>query len=169
MDDTFEAAPPLIDRIGARSVNIGLGAVYALFWLAGLVTLFLIVANANVSWPLALGFAYVIALCATHGAIVAIGRFFVPGYVFYPVKPRIMYMINDAVLFLCFVAVLASYLVNSTSSTVPLFALFALQISTSILLLKLYHIIFPASVGGVARVRRRGFRRTQLGTPFVPR
>lgn len=140
------AALPFVEWIGVWWVNFSLFLLYASFFWFGVVTILLIVANANISWPLSLALACVLSISLTHGLIIAGGALLVPNYVFYPTKPRYLYMGADAVIFLSFVAGLTSYIVSSTSSSGPMFAVFFLCIATAIHTYKLYGLLWPLGI-----------------------
>lgn len=157
----LKADRPLLDRIGAKNVNASLLWLYGLFWIWGAATLLLIPINANQPWPLALALAFGIVVPFIHALEIGIGATLVPGYEYYPEQPRWLYMIGDGIMLLCFIAILASYIVDPNSSSAPLFATFFLIISISILIFKLFRLVFPngllnraSSDGATAEVPR---------------
>ena len=141
-EEQLEQDKPFIETIGTETVNTGLLLLYASFWIWGWVTLFSVPSNPNVSWPLSLALAFVLSSSVSHFAVIGIGSTLVPGFVFYPVKPRWLYMANDGLIGLCFLGILISYIINAQSSTVPLFTTFLMIIALSIMLWKVVGLMF---------------------------
>ena len=137
------SALPFVDRVGVRNVNIMLLLLYGSLVLFGLVTLFLIPANANIPWPLALALVFVMSSSFVHAFINLSGYILVPGYVFYPTKPWYVYAIADAIIFFSFVAMFSSYIVNSESSSGPIFSTFFMAIGIAVHTRKLWIVVFP--------------------------
>ena len=57
---------PLIDRLGARNVNMFIGVVYLVLWWWGLSTFVLIPTFVNTAWPIAHSVAYAVAAATVH-------------------------------------------------------------------------------------------------------
>ena len=140
---------PLLDLVGTRNVNAALLLLYTLFVGCGIATILLVAIFASETWPLALALAFVCVVSLAHGSIIVTGAVLVPDYVFYPTRPRWLYIVADAVFLLCFVNILASYGVDSTSSTVPLFTTFFVVNALLVHLYKLVGLVFPDGIGGV--------------------
>lgn len=138
---------PLLDRIGARNVNIGLGIIYIGFFIWGLYSFLSIPVNVNQVWPIDLTFVFNLVTSLAHFGFIAIGATLVPNYVYYPVKPQWVYMLTDGIIFFTVLSVAASYLLSSTSSTVPLVATYVLLFALGVNIYKIY-----ALVWGSARV-----------------
>jgi hypothetical protein len=143
MEPYLEADRPLLERIGAKNVNAILLWIYTGFWGWGLACFFLIPIHANEPWPLALALAFVLTAGFIRALEIGIGATLVPNYVYYPVLPRWPYMLQDSVFLVCWIAILASYIVSSASSTVPLFTVFFMDLALPVLLFKLYRLVFP--------------------------
>lgn len=139
----LEAAVPLIDRIGARNVNALLLWLYTAFWGWGVATLLLIPIHANEPWPLALALAFVLTVSVVHFGLMAAGAMLVPDYAYYPIKPVWLYAASDAVIAVCFIAMLAAYIVNSAGSSGPIFTTFFLIITLSVQVYKLFVLARP--------------------------
>lgn len=136
---------PLIDRIGARNVNILIGAVYLVMWWWGFATFLLIPAFVNTAWPISHALAFVITVFIVHFAFVGIGAVLVPGYNPYPVQPMLLYLAADVVLLFSLVAISASYIRSAMASTVPLVATWLVLGSLAINMWKLYEVVFPVT------------------------
>lgn len=138
---------PLLDRIGARNVNIGIGTIYIVFFVWGLYSFFNIPVYVNQVWPIDMALVFNLVTALVHFGFIAIGATLVPNYVYYPVKPQWIYMFTDGVIFFAVVSIVASYLLSSTSSTVPLVATYVLLFALGVNIYKIY-----ALVWGSARV-----------------
>jgi len=123
-------------------VNIGIGLIYLALLGWGIASLLFIPIHPNIDWPISAALAYVIVIFLVHFIFIAIGALLVPDYVYYPVKPEILYILADLVIFFSFVGVVASYILSSLSSSVPLFGLYLIILSLCIHLYKLYSLVW---------------------------
>jgi hypothetical protein len=139
----LEASRPLIDKIGARNVNAGLLWLYVLMWGWAMATFLLIVIHANEPWPLALALALVATFTLFHFSLILVGACLVPDFVYYPVQPVLLYVVADAAILLCFIAFLASYIINTASSTAPLFVCWILLFCIGTNIYKLFGLARP--------------------------
>lgn len=136
---------PLLDRIGPRNVNIGLFVIYLLLWGWGVATLLFIPIHPNTDWPIAQSLAYSIGITLIHFGLIVTGATLVPNYIYYPVKPILLYILADMVIFFAFAAVVASYILNSLASTMPLFGTWAMVVALSVHLWKLYELVWGSA------------------------
>lgn len=136
---------PLLDRIGARNVNIFLFLLYLAFWGWGFAGFLFIPSNPNIDWPISHALAYGIVFPLSHFLIIGIGATLVPDYVYYPVEPKWVYMIADGVIFFVLVGIVASYILDPISSTVPLVGMYVLLIMLLINLWKLYSLVWGSA------------------------
>lgn len=133
---------PLLDRIGAKNVNIGLAVIYILMVAWGVTALVMVPANVNIEWPIVHAFAYTLGIALVHFGLIAAGTTLVPNYTYYPVRPQWLFMITDGVMFFAIVGVVASFILNATSSAVPLFGTWFLIIGLCVNLWKLWELTF---------------------------
>ena len=131
---------PLLDRIGARNVNIFLGLVYVLLWAWGIAALLWLPIHANVEWPISHALAYCIGIAVIHFGLIAIGSTLVPNYVYYPVEPKWIYMITDGVIFFALVGVVTSYLLSPISSSLPVYGTYAMILAMMVNIWKLWEL-----------------------------
>lgn len=136
---------PLIDRIGTRNVNLALGIVYLALLGWGLAVFLLIPIHAGATWPLSFAFAYQLTTAGIHFGFIGIGAILVPQYVYYPVAPKRLYQLTDAVILVLLVSVLLSYILANTSSTVPLVTTWLLQFALGVQLYKIYSLVFGSA------------------------
>lgn len=137
----MESMKPLLDRIGERNVNGFLLIVYLAFWGWGVASFLFIPIHSNVGWPIAQALAYAIVVTLVHFLFIAIGATLVPDYTYYPLEPLWVYMISDGVIFFSFVGVVASYLLHSMSSAVPLVGIWLMLIALAAHVWKLFSLV----------------------------
>lgn len=140
-------AEPLIDRIGTRNVNLGLGIIYLVLVGWGIAAFLLIPIHAGITWPLSFAFAYHLTAAGLHFGFIGIGAVLVPQYIYYPVEPKLLYRITDAAMLCILVSIVVSYIVLNTSSTIPLISTWLLQFALCIQLYKLYSLLFGSARG----------------------
>lgn len=132
---------PLLDRFN-KCININ--KIFFFLYIAlfgwGVASFLLIPIHANIEWPIALALVYNITIFVVHFGIIAIGTTLVPNFVYYPVRPWELYVLVDGVMFFVLVGVVASYLLSSISSVVPLVGTWLLLGALCINIWKLYEL-----------------------------
>tara|TARA_Y100000389_G_scaffold204837_1_gene260049 strand:- start:6570 stop:7217 length:648 start_codon:yes stop_codon:yes gene_type:complete len=139
----LEIDRPLIERIGTWNVNFILLLIYTAFWGWGIAAFILIPANPNRPWPITFAFAFVMTVGLSRILEILVGATLIPGYVYYPVKPTLLFSGADALVLICVVTILAGYIVNTASPTVPLFTTFLMNFVLPVQMYKLAKLTFP--------------------------
>lgn len=137
--------PPLLDRIGAKNVNIIIGVLYLLLTSGGIAVLLFMPIFPNTDWTVAAAMGYSIGIFLIHFSIIGAGALLVPDYVYYPVQPSLVYMLADLLIFFSFVGVVASYILSPLSSTMPLFGTWVIILGLCVHLYKLYSLVWGSA------------------------
>ena len=130
-----------MERIGAKTTNTFIAAIYSTLWVFGLVAFLLIPINPNTDWPIALALMYNIIVSLVHFGFISIGSTLVPGYVYYAVHPKFLFIATDGIMFFALVGVIASYSISPNSSTIPLVGTWITLVALAIQLWKLYRLV----------------------------